>query len=169
MCRVTKVAQLAKDSERASYEHPYVTALKKKKKKNIQRKKSPAPQQSPIPQLGYFRGWGQCAIAFLPPARAASPAAPPRCRRPCGAGCYLFPAQLFARVANRGGSGGPGPRLVLSSKCDSSPDRGIIGNRWLTLLICGLKLQTEFQESSGVINGNRESHTQPNQYVVVVG
>lgn len=54
MCRVTKVAQLAKDSERASYEHPYVTALKKKKKKYT-KKKSPAPQQSPIPQLGYFR------------------------------------------------------------------------------------------------------------------
>lgn len=46
MCRVTKVAQLAKDSERASYEHPYVTALKKKKKKNIQRKKA-QPHSNP--------------------------------------------------------------------------------------------------------------------------
>lgn len=88
---------------------------------------------------------------------------------PCSTQPALLPALFLACVANRGGSSGPGPCLVLSSKCDSSPDRGIIGNRWLTLLICGLKLQTEFQESSGVINGNRESHTQPNQYVVVVG
>lgn len=81
----------------------------------------------------------------------------------------FIPQQLLERPANQKVCEGPGPDSVLSSKCDSSPDRGIIGNRWLTLLICGLKLQTEFQESSRVINGNRKSHTQPNQYVVVVG
>lgn len=81
----------------------------------------------------------------------------------------LFILLLLERPANQNACVGPGPGSVLSSKCDSSPDRGIIGNRWLTLLICGLKLQTEFQESSRVINGNRKSHTQPNQYVVVVG
>lgn len=48
----------------------------------------------------------------------------------------------------------------------SGPDRGIIGNRWVTLLICGLKLQTEFQESSGVIKGDGAggSHTQANRF-----
>lgn len=56
MCRVTKVAQLAKDSERASYEHPYVTALKRKKKrnKNIYKEKKPNPTAIPHPAVRIF-------------------------------------------------------------------------------------------------------------------
>lgn len=72
-------------------------------------------------------------------------------------------------------------RCVCGGPASSRSDRRIMGNRWLTLLICGLKLQTEFQESRRVINGARKvcvyvcvcgwvmPHTQPDHYMLTAG